>query len=138
MGMMRFADDDTLGKAYDPRIARRLVGFLRPYQKRLWIVTGFVLLGTAADLLLPLLFSRAIDEVSSERRLWVINVIGAIFVGVVGLRFLVMWGQFYFTQWLGNRVVFDIRNTMFRHLQRLSIGYIDRRGVGAVMTRIQN
>ncbi len=138
MGMMRFADDDTLGKAYDPRIARRLVGFLTPYRKRLWIVTGFVLLGTAADLLLPLLFSRAIDEVSGERRLWVINVIGAIFVGIVGLRFLVMWGQFYFTQWLGNRVVFDIRNTMFRHLQQLSIGYIDRRGVGAVMTRIQN
>jgi len=138
MGMMRFADDDLLGKAYDSRIARRLVGFLLPYRKRLWIVTGFVILGTLADLLLPLLFSRAIDEVSGERRLWFINVLGVIFVTVVGIRFLVMWGQFFFTQWLGNRVVFDIRNRMFRHLQQLSIGYIDRRGVGAVMTRIQN
>jgi len=138
MGKMRFADDDLLGKAYDSRIARRLVGFLLPYRKRLWIVTGFVILGTAADLLLPLLFSRAIDEVSGERRLWFINVLGALFVSVVAIRFLVMWGQFFFTQWLGNRVVFDIRNGMFRHLQQLSIGYIDRRGVGAVMTRIQN
>ena len=139
MGMIRAqVDDDLLGKAYDSRIARRLVGFLWPYKKRLWTVTGFVVLGTIADLLLPLLFSLAIDEVSGGRRLWMINVIGAIFVGIVGLRFLVMWGQFYFTQWLGNRVVFDIRNIMFRHLQQLSIGYIDRRGVGAVMTRIQN
>ena len=46
--------------------------------------------------------------------------------------------QFYLISWLGNRVVFDLRNDMFRHLQTLSIGYVDRRGVGAIMTRIQN
>ena len=40
--------------------------------------------------------------------------------------------------WLGNRVVFDLRNRMFRHLQTLSVGYIDRRGVGSIMSRIQN
>lgn len=139
MGMIRAqVDDDLLGKAYDSRIARRLVGFLLPYRKRLVLVTALVLVGTAADLLLPTLFARAIDEVSNERRSWMINVIGASFVAVIGIRFLAMWGQFFFAQWLANRVVFDIRNRMFRHLQRLSIGYIDRRGVGAVMTRIQN
>ncbi|MEJ7901174.1 MAG: ABC transporter ATP-binding protein, partial [Thermomicrobiales bacterium] len=91
-----------------------------------------------ADLALPLLFSRAIDEVSGEGRMSAINVIGATFVVIIGLRFLAMWGQYFNAQWLGNRVVLDIRNRMFRHLQGLSIGYIDRRGVGAVMTRIQN
>lgn len=139
MGMIRAqVDDDLLGKAYDSRIARRLVGFLLPYRKRLVLVTMLVLVGTAADLLLPTLFSRAIDEVSNDRRSWMINVIGASFVTIIGIRFLAMWGQFLSAQWLANRVVFDIRNRMFRHLQRLSIGYIDRRGVGAVMTRIQN
>jgi len=139
MGMIRAqVDDDLLGKAYDSRIARRLVGFLLPYRKRLMQVTALVLVGTAADLLLPTLFARAIDEVSNDRRSWMINVIGAAFVTVIGIRFLAMWGQFLSAQWLANRVVFDIRNRMFRHLQRLSIGYIDRRGVGAVMTRIQN
>jgi ABC-type multidrug transport system fused ATPase/permease subunit len=139
MGMVRVQTDDTvLGKAYDSTIARRLVGFLTPYRQRLAMVTLFVILATAADLALPWLFSRAIDEVANERRMWMLNVIGSAFVVIVLLRFLFMWGQYFNAQWLGNRVVLDIRNKMFRHLQGLSIGYIDRRGVGAVMTRIQN
>src|SRR5699024_3907447 len=54
------------------------------------------------------------------------------------VRYFSNWGQYYNTQWIGGRVVLDIRNRMFRHLQNLSIGYIDRRGVGTVMTRIHN
>jgi ABC-type multidrug transport system fused ATPase/permease subunit len=97
-----------------------------------------VVVVTACDLLLPKLFSMAIDEVTSQQRLWVVNVIGVSFIVTVLIRFLGTWGQFSNTRWLGNRVVFDIRNKMFRHLQSLSISYIDRRGVGSVMTRIQN
>ncbi len=139
MGMVRYQhDDQVLGKAYDSRIARRLLGFLAPYRQRILLVTTFVILHTLADLALPLLFAQAIDEVSNDQRMWMLNVIGGAFVALVLLRFLFMWGQYYNAQWLGNRVVLDIRNTMFRHLQNLSIGYIDRRGVGAVMTRIQN
>jgi ATP-binding cassette, subfamily B, multidrug efflux pump len=139
MGQVRAQiDEDTLGKAYDPRIARRLVGFLTPYRRQLIFTTILVLLGTAADLGLPLLFSRAIDEVRHDQRMNMIHLIGAGFVVLVLLRFLSNWGQYYTTQWLGQRVVYDMRNRMFRHLQNLSISYIDRRGVGAVMTRIQN
>lgn len=139
MGQVRAQiDEDTLGKAYDPRIARRLVGFLTPYRRQLIFTTILVLLGTAADLGLPLLFSRAIDEVRHDQRMNMIHLIGAGFVVLVLLRFLSNWGQYYTTQWLGQRIVYDMRNRMFRHLQNLSISYIDRRGVGAVMTRIQN
>ena len=139
MGMIRHHHDDlVLGKAYDSKIVHRLIGFLTPYKQRQWLVTLFVVLATIADLALPLLFSRAIDEVANDRRMWMLNTIGGAFVGIVLIRFFFMWGQYYNAQWLGNRVVLDIRNRMFRHLQGLSIGYIDRRGVGAVMTRIQN
>ncbi len=139
MGQIRYqADDDILGKAYDPRIARRLVGFLQPYRSRLLFTTFLVMVGTGADLLMPALFAMVIDEVRDQQRMSMVNLIGAAFVVTVIVRFFANWGQFYSTQWLGGRVVFDIRNRMFRHLQKLSIGYIDRRGVGAVMTRIQN
>ncbi len=67
MGMVRAQIDETvLGKAYDSRIARRLVGFLMPYRHRLVMVTAFVIFGTAADLSMPFLFSQAIDEVSGR------------------------------------------------------------------------
>ncbi len=139
MGQIRHQyEDSVLGKAYDSEIAKRLVGFLKPYHRRMILVTTFIILATLADLALPLLFAEAINEVSEQRRTWMINLIGATFVVIVLLRFFFMWGQYFNAQWLGNRVVLDIRNQMFRHLQNLSIGYIDRRGVGAVMTRIQN
>ncbi len=136
--MRQYDPDDLLGKAYDPRIARRLSAYLLPYKGRLVGAGVLIALVTATDLALPWLFSLAVDEVRGDERLWVLNVLGAIFVVTVLLRFGAMWAQFYSASWLGNRVVFDLRNRMFRHLQSLSIGYIDKRGVGAVMTRIQN
>ncbi|MCA9833700.1 MAG: ABC transporter ATP-binding protein [Thermomicrobiales bacterium] len=139
MGQIRVQqDDDLLGKAYDSRIAGRLIGFLAPYRQKLVYTMILVIIGTGADLLLPWLFSRAIDALEGGDGMRIINIIGATYVIAVIVRFLSNWGQFYTTQWLGNRVVFDIRNQMFRHLQNLSISYIDKRGVGAVMTRIQN
>ncbi len=136
--MRQYDPDDLLGKAYDPRIARRLSAYLLPYKGRLVGAGVLIAAVTATDLALPWLFSLAVDEVRGDERLWVLNVLGAIFVVTVLLRFGAMWAQFYSASWLGNRVVFDLRNRMFRHLQSLSIGYIDKRGVGAVMTRIQN
>ncbi len=67
-----------------------------------------------------------------------LNVLGAAFLVTLGVRFLASWGEFYQISWLGNRIVFDIRNQMFRHLQTLNVGYVDRRGVGSIMSRIQN
>ena len=130
--------DDLLGKAYEPRIARRLFAFVLPYRRRALAALALIVVATACELLLPKLFSLAIDEVTRERRLRVLNLLGAAFLVTLGVRFLASWGEFYLISWLGNRVVFDLRNRMFRHLQTLSVGYVDRRGVGSIMSRIQN
>jgi len=137
--MMNNVDpDDLLGKAYDGRIARRLFAFVWPYRRRVIGVLAAMLLVTGSELLLPKLFSLAVDEITYGKRLSHLNLLGAIFVSVLAIRFCAAWVEQYGTSWLGNRVVFDLRNTMFRHLQTLSMAYIDRRGVGAIMTRIQN
>jgi ABC-type multidrug transport system fused ATPase/permease subunit len=130
--------DDLLGKAYDSRIARRLLAFVAPYRLRVAGAIAMMLAMAASDLLLPKIFSLGVDEVATFKRLSRLNVLGLTFMIALVVRFLAMWGQFYQTSWLGNRIVFDLRNTMFRHLQSLSLSYIDRRGVGAIMTRIQN
>lgn len=136
---MRHMDpDDLLGKAYDPRVARRLLGQVGPYRPRFVGTIGLIVLVTVCELLIPQLFALAVDEVVGDERLWVLNLLGAAFVATLLVRFLASWGQYYQTAWLGNRVVFDLRNQMFRHLQTLSMRYIDERGVGRIMTRIQN
>ena len=136
--MQNIDPDDLLGKAYDPQIARRLFGFVLPYRRRALAALLLIAVVTAADLLLPYLFSRAIDEVTGAQRLRALNALGAAFVLIVVVRFFATWGEFRLISWLGNRVVFDLRNRMFRHLQTLSVSYIDRRGVGSIMSRIQN
>ncbi|HEX5498560.1 MAG TPA: ABC transporter ATP-binding protein, partial [Thermomicrobiales bacterium] len=130
--------DDLLGKAYDPRVARRLFAFVDPYRRRAVGALLLIAVGTVSDLLLPKLFSMAVDEVSQARRLSVLNLLGVAFLITLCVRFLANWGEFYQISWLGNRIVFDIRNRMFRHLQTLNVGYVDRRGVGSIMSRIQN
>lgn len=130
--------DDLLGKAYDERVARRLLDFIRPYKSRAALAIAFMFVAAGADLLLPKLFSLGIDEVAGPRRLNHLNLLGGVFVLALVVRFGATWGETYLTAWLGNRVVLDLRNRMFRHVQSLSMDFIDRRGVGAVMTRIQN
>ncbi len=137
--MMHNVDpDDLLGKAYDARIARRLLAYVAPYRRRALAMVALMVAVAGSDLLLPVLFSEGVDEVRYNGRLSRLNLIGAAFLLTLAVRFLATWGEAYLTAWLGNRVVFDLRNTMFRHLQTLSMSYIDKRGVGSIMTRIQN
>ena len=136
--MMNVDPNDLLGKAYDSRIARRLGGFVVPYKQRAVGIVALMVVVAVSDLLLPKLFSLGIDEVTLYKRIGHLNVLGAAFLIALAIRFVSGWGEFYLTSWLGNRIVYDLRDTMFRHLQKLSMSYIDRRGVGAIMTRIQN
>ena len=130
--------DDLLGKAYDPRIVRRLSAFVLPYRSRAWLTLALIVIVTTTDLLLPKLFSMGVDEVTELKRTSRINLLGGAFLLCLAIRFLASWAEFYFISWLGNRVVFDLRNRMFRHLQTLSVSYVDRRGVGSIMSRLQN
>ena len=137
--MIGYVDpDDLLGKAYDPRIVRRLSAFVLPYKNRAWLTLLLIVIVTTTDLLLPKLFSMGIDEVTELKRTSQINLLGGAFLLCLAIRFLASWAEFYFISWLGNRVVFDLRNRMFRHLQTLSVSYVDRRGVGSIMSRLQN
>ena len=138
MMMQNVDPDDLLGKAYDGRIARRLFAYILPYRAQALGMVAMMLIVTGAELLLPWIFSRGIDEVTYGRRLSYLNILGLVFMVTLTVRFFAAWLEFYLTAWLGSRVVFDLRNTMFRHLQTLSMSYIDRRGVGSIMTRIQN
>ncbi len=138
MMMQNVDPDDLLGKAYDSRVARRLGAFVVPYRARALGVVALMFVVAVSDLLLPKLFSLGVDEVASSKRLGHLNALGAAFMVSLAVRFIAGWGEFYLTSWLGNRIVFDLRNTMFRHIQTLSMSYVDKRGVGSIMTRVQN
>jgi len=142
--------DDLLGKAYDSRIARRLVAQVSPYKRPASIAVVLILLVTGFELAIPYLFGLSVDIVrdaidGTTGRSFLglhgndaLNMLGIAFLAVLLLRFVARYFEMYLMGRVGQRIVYDLRSSMFAHIQRLDVRYIDRRGVGSIMSRLQN
>ncbi|HLT19753.1 MAG TPA: ABC transporter transmembrane domain-containing protein, partial [Thermomicrobiales bacterium] len=130
----------------DTRILRRFIRLLNPYRGITALTIALMALTALGDLALPFLFGLAIDVVdpSTQRQIFgrsgldALNLLGVIFAVVVFLRLITYNRQLFYTSMIGQRLVYDLRSLMFRHIQRLGIRYVDTRGVGRVMSRLQN
>ena len=109
----------------------------RPYKVRTALAILTLLGATAASLAPPYLVGRAVDEV----RVGHTNTLGWIvvaFVAAAALGVGCSYAQTYFTGWTGERMLADLRNHLFRHLQRLSLGFYERNRAGVLISRITN
>jgi ATP-binding cassette subfamily B multidrug efflux pump len=133
---MSFHEEDVLGKAYDARLMRRLLGYLRPYKRQ---VAG-ALVALAGDALLqltqPYLVKLAIDQYIGQRDLAGLNGVAELYVGVLIAAFALEYTQTYMMQMMGQRIMFDMRMQIYRHLQRLDLSFYDRNPVGRLLTRV--
>src|SRR6266700_4186191 len=143
-------EEDVLGKAYDSRLMRRLLTYLRPYRWQVAIALLSILFKAFADVLGPYLTKVAIDrylaptkESTSGMWSWLsphplagIGQIAAVYVGLLIFSFLLEFLQTYYMQWTGQKVMFDLRSQIFRHLQRMHVGFYDKNPVGRLVTRV--
>ena len=120
------------------RRAGLLVTLATPYKWRALLAVLFLLLATAAALALPLLAKFAIDEGIDEADPRKLGTIVGLFVGAAVLVWIATAGHTYYTSWVGERVLADLRSRLFRHLQSLSLGYFERRRTGATISRLTN
>jgi ABC-type multidrug transport system fused ATPase/permease subunit len=122
------------------RMRRRLAALYRlarPYKGRTAVAVVSLLGATAAALAPPFLVGRAVDEVSNGHTSllpWL--VVAFVAAGAVGIAF--SYTQTYFTGWTGERMLADLRNHLFRHLQRLSLGFYERNRAGVIISRLTN
>jgi len=133
-----FQEDEILGKAYDARLMRRLLGYLRPYR---WAVIGSILLlllNAGADLLGPYFVKVAIDRYMTQGDLAGVARIAVFYLGALLAAFAFRYAQNFITQVVGQRVMYDLRMALFAHLQRLAVAFFTRSPVGRLMTRITN
>jgi ATP-binding cassette, subfamily B, bacterial len=123
------------------RTRRRLLALARlaaPYKGRIALALGSLLVATLAALAPPYLAKLAIDDGIADGDLTALGWIVGAFV-VAGLVYLgANAAQTYFTGWTGERVLADLRNGLFRHLQRLSLGYYERNRAGVIISRLTN
>jgi ATP-binding cassette, subfamily B, multidrug efflux pump len=129
-------DDEIIGKAYDARLMRRLLEYLRPYWREVTIAVAAIIVGSAASLIQPYLVKVAIDRYISQRRLIGLNGLAVLYLTVLVVAFAAEYVQTWTMQLTGQRIMYDLRMAIYRHLQRLDLRYYDRNPVGRLMTRV--
>ncbi len=143
-------EEEVLGKAYDSRLMRRLMTYLRPYRWQVAVAISAIILKSFCDVLGPYLVKVAVDRylapapgATSGMWSWLspqpikgIGQIAAIYFVMLLLIFVFEFLQTYFMQWTGQKVMFDLRSQIFRHLQRMHVAFYDKNPVGRLVTRV--
>ena len=146
-------EEEVLGKAYDSRLMKRLLTYLRPYWWQTIVALASILLKVVLgpDVIGPFLTATVIDKYLSfaggrhhwflDRWLnpnpWIgIGQIAGIYLASLLFNFVLEFVQTYLMQWTGQMVMFDLRSQIFRHLQEMHVGFFDKNPVGRLVTRV--
>src|ERR1700689_3617807 len=143
-------EEEVLGKAYDGRLMRRLLTYLRPYKWHVVVALAAIILKSGLDVLGPFLTKIAIDKYLAKApnsNSWIgdrlssspitgIAQIGGLYIGILVFTFALEFLQTYLMQWTGQKVMFDLRRQIFRHLQYMQVAFFDRNPVGRLVTRV--
>jgi ATP-binding cassette, subfamily B, multidrug efflux pump len=144
-------DDDVVGKAYDGKLMRRLLTYLRPYKLQTALSAISIIFKAGSDVTGPYLVKIAVDTymmpTPHEKLSWLakhlspqpmkgISQIGFLYLGALLLTYALEFLQTYMMQWTGQKIMFDLRSQIFRHLQRMQPAFFDTNPVGKLVTRV--
>jgi ATP-binding cassette subfamily B protein len=129
-------DDEVLGRAYDGRLMRRLLTYLRPYRGQVALAIAAIIAHSALDLVPPYLTKIVIDRYIPVADLGGLGTIAALFLAALIASFLLEYLQTWTMQLIGQRIMFDLRMQLVSHLHRLDLKFYDRNPVGRLMTRL--
>ena len=128
--------EQELGKVYDRVLMKRLLSYLKPYKLQLLII-GLLMVGSTLSVLAgPYLMQIAIDRYITPGVLEGLGTITILFVLVLVAQFAFYRFEEIRAEMIGQHVMYDIRQTLFLHLQRLDVQFFDRNPVGRLMTRV--
>jgi ATP-binding cassette subfamily B protein len=133
-----FQEDEVLGKAYDARLTRRLLSYVRPYRSSIALAVGLLSLTSLASLAGPYIVRIAIDDHIAPKRVDGLSRVIVAYVGALVLAFALRYAQTLVMARVGQQAMYDLRMQLFSHLQRLSIGYYNKQPVGRLITRMTN
>jgi len=144
-------EEEVLGKAYDGKLMRRLLAYIRPYKSELVVALVLLALNAILQAVGPLLTEYAVDRylVPSPHRHatpidsylstnpWTgVGEVSLLYLAAVIVGLLCDFGEQYLMQWIGQKAMFDLRRGLMAHLQRLDLAYYDHNPVGRLVTRL--
>jgi ATP-binding cassette subfamily B protein len=131
-------EDEVVGRAYDARLMRRLWAVTRPHRRLVTLSLALFPLAAGVELLQPYLIKVAIDDHILKGDWAGVGRMAAIFLASLLVLYVLRAAQAYVMQLTGQRVMYDLRNAIFAHLQRQDAAFFDRQPVGRLMTRVIN
>ena len=129
-------EEDDLGKVYDRELMKRLVAYLKPYRHEVVLIVFLMVGYSASEALLPYLTQIGIDNHIEPRNLQGLETIVLYYVLVLVARFIFTYFEEYGMQMVGQKAMYDMRMSLFSHLQRLDVRFFDNNPVGRLMTRV--
>ena len=133
---MSVHEPEVLGKAYDARLMRRLLAYLRPHRRAVGVALATIAAGSVLQLAQPWLTKIAIDDHIAAGDLDGLDRIALAFLLVLAGSFVLEYVQTWTMQMMGQRIMFELRMEIYRHLQCLDLRFYDRNPVGRLMTRV--
>lgn len=132
----QFFEDDSLGKAYDSRLMKRLLHYIVPYKKWLVIAFSVMVISSLLQLAGPYVIKIAIDKYISMGDVAGLGRLALIYALILAVQFFATWVQIYLMEWIGQRAMYDLRMVTFEHVQNLTMDFYDRNPVGRIITRV--
>jgi len=120
------------------KIYLRLISYIRPYLPRLALAILCIIVAASGNLYIPWIIKNVIDDVLTAKNMEMLNMISVSIVVVFLIRGVFFYGQTYLMSFIGQRVIIDIREAVYRHLQKLSLSYYDKRQTGTIMSYVTN
>ena len=117
---------------------KRLLLFMKPYLSRLSLAVVCIILAAAANLYVPWIIKNIIDDVLATRDMVMLNTIAVGIVVVFFFRGIFFYGQTYLVSYIGQHVIIDVREVLYRKFQRLQLAYYEKRQTGNIMSYITN
>jgi ATP-binding cassette, subfamily B, multidrug efflux pump len=129
-------EEQVLGKAYDARLMRRLLLYLKPYRGSAFLAILCLIAGSALSIIQPYLTKVAIDRYIRNGNFSGLNQIAIIYVLTLVCVFALSYSQTWLINLMGQKIMYDLRMQIFRHLQKLDVSFFDKNPVGRLMTRV--
>ena len=129
-------EEQVLGKAYDARLMRRLLVYLTPYRSSAVLALLLIISAAVLSILPPYLTKIAIDRYIQNHDLAGLNRVAALYVGILVAVLGLTYGQTMVMNLMGQKIMYDLRMQIFRHLEALDVAFFDRNPVGRLMTRV--
>lgn len=131
-------DDEILGKAYDSKLMKRLLGFVKPYKHYVIIAILLNIVVAALGPVRPYLTKLAVDDYVAKSDYDGLLYISLLLVGSLFFQAFIQYFLTYFTQLMGQKIIYDLRIKLFKHIQKLALKYFDKTPLGRIVTRATN